>query len=139
MRKKKKSPLPLFKKPQGFLQSFYFNPFFERFHVHLGDPEELNGHHPQILEGPSGSGKDFFFGLFFAKGEMKILKGYLPTFPIKMKEDVSQLLPAPKGKTLRQKVDKEADPFQQQILKITNQSLSFLNSKSQTPCLPAGR
>jgi len=50
-----------------------------------------------------------------------------------MKEHVSQLLPAPKNKTLRQKIDKETESFQQQILKIANQPLSFLNSKSQIP------
>jgi hypothetical protein len=49
-----------------------------------------------------------------------------------MKEDISQLLPAPKGKTLRQKIDKETEPFQQQILEIPNQQTSFLNPKSQT-------
>jgi hypothetical protein len=32
-----------------------------------------------------------------------------------MKKDTPQLLPAPKGKTLREKVDKEAEPFQQKI------------------------
>jgi hypothetical protein len=54
-----------------------------------------------------------------------------------MKEHVPQLLPAPKGKTFRQKMDKEAEPFQQQILEIANQPFSFLNPKLQTPHLPA--
>jgi hypothetical protein len=56
-----------------------------------------------------------------------------------MEDDVSQLLPPPKGKTLRQKIDKEAEPFEQQILKIPNQRTSSLNPKSQTACLSAGR
>jgi len=44
-----------------------------------------------------------------------------------MKEHVPQLLPAPKGKTFRQEIDQEAEPFQQQILEIANQRTSSLN------------
>jgi hypothetical protein len=56
-----------------------------------------------------------------------------------MKEHLPQLLPARKGKTLRQKVYKEAETFEQYNLEVTYQRLSFLNPKSQTPCLPAGK
>jgi hypothetical protein len=111
MRKKKEHPLPLFTKPQGLLQAICGNSFLERFHVHLGDPEELDGHHPQILKGLSGNRKEFSSRFFLTESDSKILKGHLPTFPIQMKKDTPQLLPAPKGKTLREKVDKEAEPF----------------------------
>jgi len=115
MRKKKENPLPLPKKPQGLLQPFYFNSFFKRFHIHSGDPEELNGHHPQILKGLSGNGTEFPLRLLFTESDMKILKGHLPTLPIQTKKHASQLLPAPKGKALREKVNRETESSEDPI------------------------
>ena len=53
------------------------------------------------------------FGFFLTESDLKILKGHLPTLPIQMKKDAPQLPPAPKGKTFRQKVNKEAETFDQ--------------------------
>jgi hypothetical protein len=53
-----------------------------------------------------------------------------------MKKYAPQLLPAPKGKTFWEKINKEAETFEQQNLEVTHQPFSFLNPKSQA--LPIG-
>jgi hypothetical protein len=45
-----------------------------------------------------------------------------------MEINASQPLPAPKGKTLREKVNQEAETFEQQNLEITHQRISPLGN-----------
>jgi hypothetical protein len=73
------------------------------------------------LEGPFGNGKEFPFRLLPAKSNMKILKGHLPVLPIQMKNHSSQLPSQPKGDTLREKVDKEAEPLEKQVCDVSEQ------------------
>jgi hypothetical protein len=75
---------------------------------------------------------EFLFRLFLAKGDKKILEGYLSVLRIEVISQATQPSPHPKGKTFWKKIDEEAESLKEQILHITEQRNNLRsNYKSQ--------